>query len=380
MWLLLLACRPLVEVVPRDGPQVRYSPVPEPEGEAAELVLRVPEATWDLGLARAARLLVAQSQDRRGHLSVRAVSNAQGIAGYPGQASFAKEVNGGGFPEHLAEELSRFALSSEHPVDVGLAWRDYGDGLRLWIGGIARRPLLLDPMPRDLVLDQPLAVFLETKRQGLLLFMATPNQTVEVMEPSGNVALWVDRFHVPGAYTFEVVDPGEGEVLSLWRTYVEQEPDPVPALVPLSEAYPDPIAAAEHLYASLNDLRVEAGLGALKRFDNFEPLAREHAALMAHAGVVGHSLPGAPGVAARAQRDFIPLARHHEDVAVGYSWDEALELVQNSPGHLRNLLCEPCTHVSIGVALEPTLKARPRLFVVWELLEFPSGLPERKPW
>jgi hypothetical protein len=31
--------------------------------------------------------------------------------------------------------------------------------------------------------------------------------------------------------------------------------------------------------------------------------------------------------------------------------------------------------MSVGVALEPTLDAVPRLFVVWELLSFPNGEP-----
>ena len=54
---------------------------------------------------------------------------------------------------------------------------------------------------------------------------------------------------------------------------------------------------------------------------------------------------------------------------------EALFLVSDSPGHLRNLLCDTCNHASIGVALEPVLDRIPRLFVTWELLEFPKGPP-----
>ena len=35
--------------------------------------------------------------------------------------------------------------------------------------------------------------------------------------------------------------------------------------------------------------------------------------------------------------------------------------------------------VSIGVALEPVLDRPPRLFVTWELMEFPHGVPRRMP-
>jgi hypothetical protein len=62
-------------------------------------------------------------------------------------------------------------------------------------------------------------------------------------------------------------------------------------------------------------------------------------------------------------------------VAVATSAEDALSLVMDSPGHLRNLLCESCTHASIGVALEPVLERRPRIFVTWELLAFPDGAP-----
>ena len=56
--------------------------------------------------------------------------------------------------------------------------------------------------------------------------------------------------------------------------------------------------------------------------------------------------------------------------------DELREsMVRLSPAHLKNLLCERCTHASIGASLEPVLDRIPRLFVTWELLEFPQGPP-----
>lgn len=378
--LMLVACKPPQAAVPEEGPQVRFRPQPEPTGLAAETTLRVPGSTWDDGLARATRLLVQQSADRKAHLSVQAMSMASGIAGYPGQAAFAKEVNGGAFPQGIAREFAAFAMSTDVAVDVGMARRDYGDGLTLWVGGIARRPLLVDPMPRDLAMDEPLAVYLEGDRDDLVLFLSSPQSPVRAFEPTTGVHLWLDLFHVPGIYTFEVVDPSAGEVLLLWDHFVDVEPE-LPTLKPMTDALPDPMAATDALYVALNALRADAGLGPVTRFRNFEPLAREHAALMAHSGQVAHTLPGiSPGVPAKAETGFVPSALHHEDVAAGYSWEEALELVTRSPGHLRNLLCEPCTHASIGVALEPEIDARPRLFVVWELLEFPSGIPEAKPW
>jgi uncharacterized protein YkwD len=115
----------------------------------------------------------------------------------------------------------------------------------------------------------------------------------------------------------------------------------------------------------------------VERFFPFEPLAREHAALMASSGVVDHRIAGlTPGVAARIAERFHPGARTFENLAAAPNWQQALDMVRLSPGHLANLFCEECTHASIGVALEPITDRIPRLFVVWELLEFPEGAPQ----
>ena len=81
---------------------------------------------------------------------------------------------------------------------------------------------------------------------------------------------------------------------------------------------------------------------------------------MASSGILGHVIPGvSDGVGARAWEDFHPRAQHYEDLAAAFSAEEALELVWGSPGHRRNLLCESCTHASIGVALEPVVSGAP---------------------
>ena len=98
---------------------------------------------------------------------------------------------------------------------------------------------------------------------------------------------------------------------------------------------------------------------------------------MAHTGRVGHILPGVTdGVAARAARTHIPMAEHHENVATALTWEDAHDMVWLSPGHRKNLLCEPCTHVAIGTATGLTDRA-PQLYVTWELLAFPNGEPRR---
>lgn len=365
-------------------PEVQLRPDPEPAGEDARWLLsRVPGATWDSGLARATNTLAMAAIDRGSRLTPRATAAALAEAGYPGPAIFLREYNGGARPAFLAEQLAQVALSRSQPVDISLSRRDYGDDTTLWLAGIAHRPVSLDPIPRDLALDQPLPIRVNLPdgfaSDELALFVAPPHAPVERHLLSDGVALWLDSFHVPGTYRLEVVSSTEdsAQVLLLWSHFVDRSP---PELAPLPRAEaspPDPAAATESLYAALAELRAGAGLPPLARFAPFEPLAREHAALMATHNVVDHRIDGiTPGVAVRARSQFHPKALHREDVAAAANWQEAMDLLTLSPGHLQNLLCTDCTHVAIGAALEPVTADRtPRLFAVWELLEFPNGTP-----
>lgn len=378
---VLLACRPPTPA-PERGPEVRFRPTELPvTAEAAELLARVPNATWDRGLARAAALLIAEARDPAARISPAAVAAALGEAGYPAPARFARELNGGAFPERLVADMVAIALEREQPVDVALSKRSYSDGTALWIGAITHRPALLDPIDRDPPLDELLPILVEPLQElpALTLFVASPEGPVRAMPLTPLQARWVEGLSLPGDWRFEVVaDDGKGgdaQVVLLWSNYVDSSPPPVPALVRPAATPDDPMLATAQLYAALDALRSQAGLPALVRFEPYERLAREHAALMAASGRVAHVLPGGAGVAAAAGQSYHPAATHQENVAAAADWQEARALIELSPGHRRVLLCEDCTHVAIGAALEPTLDAVPRLFVVWELLSFPNGEP-----
>lgn len=363
--------------------QFRQDPQPASE-EAGWLLSRVPGASWDAGLARATNTLAMAAIDRGSRLTPRATAAALAESGYPGHAIFLREYNGGAMPSFLAEQLAQVALSRDQPVDVSLSRRDYGDDTTLWLAGIAHRPVTLDPVPRDLALDQALPIQVNLPEgfpaDEIALFVAPPDAPVERHLLNDGVALWLDSFHIPGAYRLEVVTSTEdsAQVVLLWSHFVDQPP---PTLAPLPRAEPeapDVDASTEALYQALAELRYKAGLPPLTRFPLFEPLAREHAALMAANNVVDHSIDGVtPGVAVRARSQFHPKALHREDVAAAASWQEAMDLLTLSPGHLQNLLCTDCTHATIGAALEPVIADRtPRLFVAWELLQFPNGEPK----
>ena len=364
-----------------DADVVRFRPVPSPTSETAStLVDRVPGATWDAGLARATDLLVAHARDPAARIPPKAQAIALAEAGYPGHAQFGRELNGGAFPADLADQIADFAVRQDQPVDVALSRRSYADGMSLWIAAVAARPVLLDPVPRDVELDGSLPVTVEALAgdPDMVLYLAPPQGQVQEWGLKNLVGRWLVDFHVPGEYRAEVVvnDGTRSEVVLLWSFFVESAPEPLTELPPLDPLPESPMQAAEALYGALDELRAEAGLGPLERYTPYEPLAREHAAFMAHTGTVGHVLPGVTrGVAHQASLRFVPQAEHVENVAAALTWEDAHDLAVLSPGHRKNLLCEPCTHVAIGTSLEPARDRVPRLFVTWELLSFPNGEP-----
>jgi len=366
---------------PRD-PEVRFRPFPPGEGsDDAELARVLPDATWDAGLDAAAHAVLGAIVDQRARLSTATTSAAAARAGYPGQARFLRLLNGGAFPHVLVEAIQTQAIGT--PIDVGLARRTFGDGHVLWVIGWSARKADVDPLPRNIKLDDALPVRVTTDHPGRLrLFVTPPGGPVEELAISAEAARWVDVFHTPGEYRLEVVGerPNNSVVLLLFSVYVDAEPEPVPRLAWHPRSPPDPLLAEERLYEALNEARRDHGLPAVHPFDMFRSVVREHSAYMASAGHLGHTLEGlTTGVPDRAAKVGHPQAEFYENVAVALTPDDAHALVSDSPGHFRNLLCETCTHVTIGVALEPVLGRDPRLFVTWELMRFPEGMPRPIP-
>jgi uncharacterized protein YkwD len=372
---------------------VRFRPINNPSDHAAATLLRrVPDSTWDAGLARATSILTANTTDRLALITPSQTHTSQGIAGYPGHARFIRTLNAGEFPDDIAEALTTSALRRSQPVDVAISSRSYGDGVTLWVAGIAHRPLLLDPIARDVELDTMVPVSIEavSPDSSADQFLSIPDPILFVSPPSGPVkrfdlsldhARWIDGFVEPGQYGMEVVAQAGGttQVLLQWQLFVETEP-PNPRSTSSTETTLDPIEATNQIYEAVNTLRVERGLHELQRFRPFEPLAREHAAFMAHTGVVDHTIAGVTeGVSSRTRPLFHPGARHRENLAAASNWQDALNITTLSPGHLDNLLCLPCTHLSVGVAYEPAGANSSRIFVVWEMLEFPQGIPTKNP-
>jgi len=390
---LSIGCTKQALPTPPSVDMVRFRPINTPPHHAAETLLRrVPDSTWDAGLARATSLLAAATTDRLALITPSATHAGQGIAGYPGHARFIRTLNAGEFPDDLAEALTISALRRSQPVDVAISSRSYGDGVTLWVAGIAHRPLLIDPIERDVELDSMIPVSLEAVNPDSSAdpFLSIPDPVLFISPPSGPVrridlsldhARWVDGFTEPGSYGMEVVAQtgGTTQVLLQWQHFVETAPSAIRTQSNETVAV-DPIEATAAIYEAVNQFRSNRGLSNLERFLPFEPLAREHAAFMAHTGVVDHTITNVTdGVSYHARSLFHPGARHRENLAAASNWQEALNITTLSPGHLDNLLCESCTHLSVGVAIEPAEAESARIFVVWEMLEFPQGVPVRIP-
>lgn len=357
-------------------PSVAYRPT-EPSTDLQRWALgSVPDASWDSGLAAAASELVGTLRSRDRLMSPRAMATASARAGFPGAARFGKTVTQGGRPVALVNSIVNTAYG--RPIDIGIAKRAFGDGSVLWVVGWAPHITDMDPVPRTVGLDASVMVRVDRIRKGdARLFVAPPDAPVRELSLSDGVSRWVDGFDVPGEYRFEVLaeDDGVGELALLFSVFADQQPQAMPAAPKAKAVSPDPRAAELWLFDALNEVRSEHGLRAVKPFPLFDPLTREHSALMGHTGLVAHSLPGRGTVAQAASRFAHPRAEHFQNVAAAPSAEDALEMVALSPAHLKNLLCESCTHASIGASLEPVLDRIPRLFVTWELLQFPQGMP-----
>ena len=137
-----------------------------------------------------------------------------------------------------------------------------------------------------------------------------------------------------------------------------------------------PIEAERWIFAELNRIRVAQGFAPVKRFALFDEVAREHSAYMASYGRAVHQVPRVTeGVPWAANNLAHPRARHHESVATALTMGDAMFLIEDSPGHLDRLLCDSCTHASVGWRLS-VFDRFPRLFVTVDLLEFPEGPPK----
>lgn len=377
LFICLFSCKQQPPKLPARSQMVAYDPLSDASyADSVKSIL--PEAQIDAKLQKATQTLIAATRDPLQPMSVKSMIDAEKVSGYPSQAHFLKVMNAGAFPSSYLSHLSQHGK-----IDLGISKRSFADGRVLWVIGWGKHVLDIDPVPLTLPLDGvfPLRIG-EFDADRAILYLSPPDQPVERIELIQGTHRWMLDFHVPGEYRFEVllqdVNGAEhhNEIALLFSVFVDTElPNITSTAVHLTP--PNPIVAEQQLFQAVNDLRRERQLPPLKPFPLFVPLAREHSALMASTRMVQHRIVGVTnGVPEKAGKLAHPKANHFQNVAAALTAEEALTLAKDSPGHFQVFLCETCTHMSIGAALEPTLAPNPRLYVTWEVLEFPRGTPQ----
>ncbi len=356
--LFALACAPKVPPpVPPADTLIRWRP-------GAPLPALGPDARQDRGLTAAAEVLAAAATSPEARLTTAAVRGALAAGRYPGAARFVRVLGGTELPAALLEGVPR-----GEPVDVGWAWRDFADGQRWWVLGWSPRRVNPDPLPSRVDPGKGVGLRVEGAKNARL-FVVSPSGAWRALALAPGETRWVGDLDEPGEHRFEVVDGDRVELL--FGVFVGGD---APMLAPLPTKPPreDPLTVVDSLYASVNGLRRANGLAPLTRFTTFEPLVREQAACLSVAGIVAHDSRACPGVPGRATQSWYPRGHYYENLAVADTTAEAWEALLASPGHLANVLCKECTHLSIGAATEPSPERR--VYVVWEAMVFPQGEP-----
>jgi uncharacterized protein YkwD len=182
------------------------------------------------------------------------------------------------------------------------------------------------------------------------------------------------EFPVRGRYVVEVIAEGEGGpeiaamlVVSAGGAPLEEPHRAAPA--------PEPADRAESeagVLRALNATRGRHGLPPLAADPAVAAVARRHAEAMAAAGRIAHILPESPDAAERLRRAGVPFRRVYENVAREATALEAHAAVEESPGHLANVLRPDASRAGIGIARARSPSGREVVFLSEVLVEPPD--------
>lgn len=111
--------------------------------------------------------------------------------------------------------------------------------------------------------------------------------------------------------------------------------------------------AEAQVLQAIHALRDQHGLSRLVRDARLDALARHHARQMGALGFFGHRSPREGNVGERLKAAGISYRVAAENLAESHSALDAQWLLEQSPGHRRNLLMPEVTHVGIGTAPVP---------------------------
>jgi hypothetical protein len=126
----------------------------------------------------------------------------------------------------------------------------------------------------------------------------------------------------------------------------------------------------QQLVQQLNQSRAQAGLPPLKVEDRLAQAAREHSQKMADANMLGHVLPGEPGVAERLAATGLHFNRSGENVGYNTDFGNIQSAFMHSPPHRANIMSPDYNLVGIGLV-------RGEDGVYWATQDFAHGIPQR---
>jgi len=236
---------------------------------------------------------------------------------------------------------------------------------RLVIALLETSVRLVTPMPRHLKKGQEVA--LEAR-----VAPAFTAPTLVVAEPRGEIkseTLKVDAAHTlrcthDGVYQVEITGEGKHgvEVLANFPVYCITPPpaDVEYSLAVLSLDTSDVLE--EELLELTNGIRQKAGLRTLTLHMSLAAVAKAHSQDMRDDNFVGHNSPTTGRPSERLTRAGVMHLLVRENVARGYSTEEIISGLMNSPAHRGNILAKDVTRIGIGVAVDRSIKP-PVIFV-----------------
>ncbi|HEX9241774.1 MAG TPA: CAP domain-containing protein [Anaeromyxobacter sp.] len=270
-----------------------------------------------------------------------------------------------------ARSIRRYPASH---LGVGAAERD---GTVFVVLLASDRHPTLSPFPRDVApgAKATLSGSLPAPLGKARVYVTRPSG--EVVEAGGGRGRGFSapvEFPARGRYVVEVIGEGAGGpeiagmlIVSAGGAALEEPPRAAPA--------PEPADRSESeagVLRALNATRGRHGLPPLAAAADLGVVARRHAEAMAAAGRVAHVLPASPDAAERLRRAGVPYRKVYENVAREGTALEAHAAVEESPGHLANVLRADASRAGIGVARARSPAGREVVFLSEVLIEPPD--------
>jgi uncharacterized protein YkwD len=129
-------------------------------------------------------------------------------------------------------------------------------------------------------------------------------------------------------------------------------------------------ALEQDLIRRTNRERRRRGLPALRPQGRYHRVARAHSRDMRDSGFMSHVSPTTGGPDDRLLAAGLAFMAAKENIARGYTPQDVIEGLMQSPGHRANILSRDVTHIGLGVAIDR--KASPRALFVTQVFVTPG--------